>query len=87
MSHVLTFNEAFLITLLNFIMTAGTGILIFLMIREINCYTYRETFISILLTIFTMVVLVAAGVILFALLKQVADFLVSIYKEVYFRGS
>lgn len=87
LSHVLTFNEAFLITLLNFIMTAGTGILIFLMIREINCYTYRETFISILLTIFTMVVLVAAGVILFALLKQVADFLVSIYKEVYFRGS
>lgn len=86
LSHVLTFNEAFLITMLNFIMIAGTIVLIVVMIREIQCYTYKETFVSILLTLFTMLVIVAAGVIIFALIKQVFDFIVGIFKEGYYRG-
>ena len=86
LSHVLTYNEQFLIGMLNFIIVAGTGILIYFMVKEIQCYTYKETFISIFLTLFTMLVLVAAGFILFALMKQVGDFIVGIYKEVYYRG-
>jgi len=86
LSHVLTYNETFLITFLNFIMTAGTLILIVVMIREIQCFSYKETFINILLTLFTMLILVAAGVILFALFKQVIDFVIGIYKEGYYRG-
>ncbi len=86
LSHVLTYNESFLISMLNFIMVAGTGILIYFCIKEIQCYTYRETFVSIFLTLFTMLIVAAAGFILFALMKQVGDFLVGIYKEVYYRG-
>lgn len=86
LSHVLTFNEAFLITMLNFIMIAGTAVLIVVMIREIQCYTYKETFVSILLTLFTMLVIVAAGIIIFALIKQVFDFIIGIFKEGYYRG-
>ncbi|MCR5753274.1 MAG: YIP1 family protein [Acetatifactor sp.] len=86
LSHVLTYNETFLITFLNFTMTAGTLALIVVMIREIQCFSYKETFINILLTLFTMLVLVAAGVIVFALFKQVVDFVIGIYKEGYYRG-
>ena len=86
LSHVLTNNEAFLISMLNFIMTAGTAVLVVVMIREIQCYTYKETLISIALTAFTMLVVVVAGIIVFALVKQVSDFLVAIYKEGYYRG-
>ena len=86
LSHALTYNESFLIGMLNFIMVAGTGILIYFCIKEIQCYTYRETFISIFLTLFTMLIVVAAGFILFALMRQVGDFAIGIYKEVYYRG-
>ncbi|WP_026507063.1 YIP1 family protein [Butyrivibrio sp. MC2013] len=86
LSHVLTYNEEFLITFLNFIMTAGTLILIVVMIREIQCFSYKETFINILLALFTMLVIVAAGVIIFGLFKQVVDFVISICKEGYYRG-
>ena len=55
-------------------------------IREIQCYTYKETFVSIFLTLFTMLVIVAAGIIIFALIRQVVDFLVAIFKEGYYRG-
>ena len=67
-------------------MVAGTGILIYFCIKEIQCYTYRETFISIFLTLFTMLIVAAAGFILFALMRQVWDFAIGIYKEVYYRG-
>lgn len=86
LSHVLTNNEAFVISMLNFIITAGTAVLVVVMIREIQCYTYKETLISIALTAFTMLVVVVAGIIVFALVKQVSDFLVAIYKEGYYRG-
>ena len=86
LSHVLTYNEAFLISMLNFVMAAGSIILITVMIREIQCYTYKETFVSIFLTLFTMLVVVAAGIIVFALIRQVLDFLVAIFKEGYYRG-
>ena len=86
LSHVLTYNESFLISMLSFVMAAGSIILITVMIREIQCYTYKETFVSIFLTLFTMLVIVAAGIIIFALIRQVADFLVAIFKEVYYRG-
>ena len=86
LSHVLTYNESFLISMLNFVMAAGSIILITVMIREIQCYTYKETFVSIFLTLFTMLVIVAAGIIIFALIRQVVDFLVAIFKEGYYRG-
>ena len=86
LSHILTYNEAFLITLLNFIITAGTIILIVVMVRETQCFSYKETFINIFLTLFTMAVIIAAGVIIFALFKQVIDFVTAIFKEGYYRG-
>ncbi len=86
LSHVLTYNESFLISLLNFLIVAGTGILIVVMIRENQCYSYKETIVNILLTLFTMLVVIVAAIILFALFKQVIDFVIGIFKEGYYRG-
>ncbi|MDF2586492.1 MAG: hypothetical protein K0S41_333 [Anaerocolumna sp.] len=86
LSHVLTFNESFIISFFNFFIFAAIAIFIIIMIKEIQAYTVKETFRSIFLTAFTMIILLAAGFILFALIKQVMDFVVSIFKEVYYRG-
>ena len=86
LSHVLSFNESFIISFINFIIFSGITIFIVIMIKEIQAYTLKETFRCIFLTIFTMIILLAAGFILFALIKQVLDFIVSIFKEGYYRG-
>lgn len=86
LSQVLTYNEKFIISFLNFIIYAGVIIFIVLMIKEIQVYSYKETFYNIFLTLVTMLIVIAAGVILFALIKQVMDFIVSIFKEGYYRG-
>lgn len=86
LSHVLTYNESFILSFLNFFITVSIVVFIVIMIKEIQAYTLKETFQSIILTIFTMIILLAAGFILFALIKQVLDFFVSIVKEGYYRG-
>ncbi len=86
LSHVLTYNESFIIAFLNFIIYAGMAVLVVVMIKEIQAYSFKQTFKSILLTVFTMLIILAAGIILFALVKQVMDFIVSIIKEGYYRG-
>lgn len=86
LSHLLTFNESFIVSFLNFIIVFGIAVFIVIMIKEIQAYTLKETFRCIFLTVFTMLILLAAGFILFALIKQVLDFIVSIFKEGYYRG-
>jgi hypothetical protein len=56
------------------------------MIKEIQAYSLKETFRSIFLTLFAMLILLAAGFIMFALIKQVLDFIIAIFKEGYYRG-
>ncbi|HCR41285.1 MAG TPA: hypothetical protein DIW41_10330, partial [Lachnospiraceae bacterium] len=85
-SHFLTYNESFIIAFMNFLIVTAIAILVVVMIKEIQSYTYRETFTCIFLTIFTMLLILAAGFIIFALIKQVMDFIVSIVKEGYYRG-
>ncbi len=86
LTHILSNNERFIIELLNFLIYAGVAILTFIMVKEIQDYTIGETIKSLLITFFTMFILVAIGFIFFALAKQVGDFVFSIFKEVYYRG-
>ncbi len=86
LGHVLSLNERFIIQFLNFFIVAGMAVLVVVMIKEIQAYTYKKTFKCIFLTVFTMVLALAAGFILVALISQVTDFIVSIVKEGYYRG-
>ncbi len=86
LGHVLTFNESFILIFMNYMIYAAMAVHVIVMIKEIQAYTFKETFVCILLTIFTMLIVVAAGFIVFALIKQVFDFIISIIKEGYYRG-
>lgn len=87
LSHVLTFNENFIISFSNFLIYGAIGILVVIMVKEIQAYTLGKTIRCLLLTLFTMAMLIVTGIIMFALINQVIDFITSIGREVYFRAS
>ena len=84
LSFVLTYNEAFIITLLNIISLAGCLVLIVMMVRTLQDYSFRETFVTLLLSLFTMLMLVIALVIAAALIAQLWEFVSGVWKEARF---
>lgn len=85
LTNVLTFNEEFFITLIDFVSYGWTGILIVLMIMYQNDYSLGKTIKTIFLTAFTVLVVVALGVVLYMLISQLIDFIASVYGEVVYR--
>ncbi|MGL5296706.1 MAG: YIP1 family protein [Culicoidibacterales bacterium] len=84
-SHVLTFNEAFIFDFTLQIMVAWTAVLVFIMIKEVQDYSVGETIKNILLTIFAMVVAVLIAAVTYMLLDQVFAFIYSVIQEVLLR--
>lgn len=84
LTFVLTQNEAFVITLLDVVMIAWCVLLVVLMIRYLQEYTMWETFVTILLTAFTMLMLLIAMVIVAVMVGQLGDFISSVLKEARF---
>ncbi|XMB72301.1 YIP1 family protein [Mycoplasmatota bacterium WC30] len=85
LSNFLTLNEVILLQLLSFFIISYTLVLIFIGIREVHNYEIKETFKNILLTIFTMFLIVLICFIVYVFGSQLIDFLVSWVKEVFFR--
>ena len=85
LTNVLTYNEEFFITLLDFVSYGWTAVLIVLMIMYQNDYSLGKTIKTIFLTMFTVLVVVALGVVLYMLISQLIDFISSIYGEVVYR--
>lgn len=85
LSHVLTNNEQFLITLVNVIIYAWVLILGLLGIKEVNNYTAKETTKIILLTIFTILIVALLIFIIYVLWAQVFEFISAVFGEVVYR--
>ena len=85
LSHVLTMNEEFLITLVNVIIYAWILILAVLGIKEVNNYTAKETTKIILLTIFTILIVSLLVFIIYVLWAQVFEFISAVFGEVVYR--
>lgn len=85
LTNVLTYNEEFFISLLDFVSIGWTAVLIVLMIMYQNDYSLGKTVKTIFLTLFTVLVVVALGVVLYMLISQLVDFITSIYGEVVYR--
>lgn len=85
LSHLLTDNERFLMTLLNVVVYGGCAVLLIVMVREMNNYTYRETFRNLFLTLFALLVAAAVLFILFVLGKQFLGFVTELVNEVKYR--
>lgn len=84
-SNVLTLNESFLLSFANFVVYAWVAILVVMMIKQINDYKLGETFKIILLTLFTILIATLVMFIVYVLVSQVIDFVVSIYREAVYR--
>lgn len=85
LTHVLTINEAFLVTLLQVVMIGWVVVLVVLAIKEVNNYTGKETFKVICLTVFTILILALLIFIIYVLWAQVFEFISAIFGEVVYR--
>lgn len=84
-SNFLTYNEAYLLQLANTIIYAWVAILIFIMIKEINDYTVRETFKIIFLTLFMILITVLFIFIVYVLIAQMIQFVIAVVNEGVYR--
>jgi len=85
LSHVLTNNEQFLITMCQIVMVVWVLVLLVIAIKEVNDYTPGETFKVICLTIFTILILALLIFIVYVLWAQVFEFISALFGEVVYR--
>lgn len=85
-SHGLTNNEAFIMYIGDFFIIASIAVLVVVMVKEIQAYTFKKTIWCLVLTFFTMALIFITGVIAVILVNQVVDFVSSVFREVYFRA-
>ena len=85
LTNVLTFNEEFFITMIDVVSIGWTALLVLLTIMYQNDYSLKNTFKTIILTLFTVLVVVCLAVVLYMLISQLVDFVTSIYGEVVYR--
>ena len=85
-SNVLTMNEVFIYSFSLNLVWVWTGIMFFIMVKEVHNYTFSETVRNVLVTIFTMGLFLLTGYILFVLFNQLFDFVSAIFQEVRLRG-
>lgn len=86
LSNVLTLNEVFLVTFSQQVILAWTGLMLFIMVKEVHNYSFSETVRNILTTLFTMGVLALTVYILYLLFGQLFDFVRAIVQEIGLRG-
>ncbi len=82
LSRVLTVNETIIYQIGGAIIYGWTGILVFLSTKEIHNYEIKETMKNLLMTLFTVAIIILIGFIIYAFGSQLWDFLVSWFKEV-----
>lgn len=85
-SNLLTLNEAFLFDYSLTVMLTWSFVLLIMMIKEIHHFTLGETIKNLLLTIFTIVIILSVSYILFILSTQLIHFVQEIIQEVLTRG-
>jgi len=81
LSNVLSANEAFIYNFSSRLIWTWTALLFFLMVKEIHNYSFSETVRNVLLTLFTMAVMMLAGYVLYVLFLQLYDFITEIVRE------
>lgn len=85
LSHVVTSNEEFLITLVQVLMYTWILVLGVLGIKEVNNYTGKETFKIICLTLFTILIVALLIFIIYVLWAQVFEFVSAVFGEAVYR--
>ena len=80
-SYVLTYNEAFLLTLVLLIGIVWSAVTIFIGLQTVHDYTFGETVKSIVLTVVFMIIVAVIGIIISIMWNSLYTFLASVGKE------
>jgi tetratricopeptide (TPR) repeat protein len=86
LSNLLTLNETFLYTFSTQLMWFWTGLMLFIMVKEVHNYSLSETIRNILTTLFTMAMFLLTAYILYVLFNQLYEFILAIVQEIGLRG-
>ncbi|MBM3150998.1 MAG: DUF1282 domain-containing protein [Chloroflexi bacterium] len=86
LSNLLSMNEKLLFTFSFNVIWAWTGLMFFLMVKEIHNYSFGETVRNVFMTIFTIAIMLLTGYILYVLFFQLFDFIGALFREVQLRG-
>ena len=85
LSNALTYNEAAIFHLLEWVVYIWCGINVLLTIMELHDYTFWQAIVNVILTTVCFVLLLAFALILYALGYQLSMYLGSVFKEVFTR--
>jgi tetratricopeptide (TPR) repeat protein len=85
LSHFLTYNEGFIFSFYHQIVLVWTVILIVISIQGVHNYTMWETIKNIIVIIFGMFILILLGLLIYAFLGQMIEFITSLIREVIYR--
>ena len=86
LSKGLTYNETFIISLIQFVSIFITVIYFFFMVKETHFYNVKETVASIFLSFFTMVLMLLGAFIVYILLNELFKLIIDLIMEVYYRA-
>lgn len=84
-SQGLTYNETFIISLIEFLGIGLAIVYFFFMVKETHFYTVKETIVSIFISFFTMVIMLLGTFIVYILLNELFKLIVDLIMEVYYR--
>lgn len=85
-TNVLVQNESFVYDFPMLLVIAWSGILFFMMVKEMHNYSFKDTCKNLAVTVFTIFLFLLIGFIVYLLYGQLYDFVVSIIQEVAIRG-
>lgn len=85
LSHVLTYNEEFIINMLMTVGIIATAIYFFVMVKETHYYQVKETIGSIFISFFTMIMMLLGTMIIYILLNELVTLIRDIIMEVFYR--
>lgn len=85
LTNALTYNEAFVYDFLYLLIIIWCVVLLVTSLMEVHNYSFREVVANLLLTVFTMAILIIIFVVVYLLISQEVDFLRSIIEEVLLR--
>ena len=85
LSNITTLNETVIIRITEFVIIGWTLLLVFLSVKEIHNYEIMETVKNLLMTLFSMLIIVLIGFILYVFGSQLIDFIIEWGKEAWNR--
>ena len=84
-SHILTYNESFLLTIIMIIGITWSVVTAFIGFMTVHDYTFGETVKSFIITLFFMIIFAVGGIILSIMCESLYSFIISVGKEAIFR--